>query len=102
MDPTVTAAIVMGVCAVAAAVPGAIAARRVNKVHDEVRTNHGLRQGDYVELTAMVVGELKTAFTEHVEVDKASFDALTAGQAEIRAEQARVAGALAKVTGETS
>lgn len=90
-DPTVIAAVVLSV---PATVSGLAAWRSASKTHNEVKTNHGLRQGDYVELTAMVVGELKEWSVQHAADDRHTFEVLSTGQDEIRAEQARVAAAI--------
>lgn len=96
MDPYVVIAFIGAVPSTIAAIAALQSSRRSKGVHDEIRTNHGLRQGDYVELTAMVVGELKDWSTQHAADDKHSFAVLSAGQEEIRAEQARVAAALSR------
>lgn len=84
MDPVVIAAFI---AAVPATVAGAAAWKAARGVHKEVRTNHGLRQGDYVELTAMVVGELRESFATHVQQDADNFATINEQLAEIASKQ---------------
>lgn len=50
--------------------------RRNRELHDEVKTNHGKRLGQYVEDTAAGMGTLGLILLQHTQADEEKFEAL--------------------------
>lgn len=73
IDPT---PILVAILGTTASIYAATGARRTKKIHDEVRTNHGLRAGEYLE-------KLGPLLNEQV-VQRSQLDSLIVGQADMR------------------
>jgi tetrahydromethanopterin S-methyltransferase subunit G len=72
----IAAAIILGVCGIVAAVQGRKQSKKIEAVHEEVRTNHGRRLGQRVEELGEDVGALLGLFAEHADHDTRNFKAL--------------------------
>lgn len=59
-----------------AAFAAVVSARRARQTHAEVRTNHGLRAGEYLELVSANILDLKTSLDDHTANDTEQFEAL--------------------------
>lgn len=91
MLTTLAAAIISGGFVFAAAIVNGRAQRRtrvaVEGVHDEVRTNHGRRAGEYLEDISQVktdLNSLATTFAKHVDSDAEQFRIVTQGLEELK------------------
>lgn len=61
------------VAAICAAVPATIAAWAALSNGRQMRTNNGMKPGQYIEATHERMGELEHALTAHLEADTANF-----------------------------
>jgi hypothetical protein len=76
MDPTIAAAVIAALGVIISTWLANRKTRRgVTAVHDEVRTNHGKRAGEYLEN----VDALLTLFAEHTAQDERNFNELRRG-----------------------
>lgn len=76
---TVLAAIITTLGAVYVTLGQRRTRRAVTDVHDEIRTNHGLRAGEYLERVAEVqisVARLRLDLADHAVTDSENFDSL--------------------------
>lgn len=83
MTEGIWSAIILGGCSVLAAIITVILTRSTRKnrrateaLHDDLRTNHGLRPGDYIEQSALAIFDLQKWARDHAQVDETIHRAL--------------------------